>query len=182
MRFWISTEVVYLQRWHGISIEVVYLQSWHGISTEVVYLQSWHGISTEVVYLQRWHGISTEVVYLQRWHGWCHVKVLPSRRVLCTPYNHAPYHFIQSHISKLHVCLVVTCHLYFWQNSRIYGPPLYILVRCRQTDLKKKRRRKNKQNKNVFMYLYTSTPFWYTLAGYHHQIWVSVWHFSERKK
>ena len=39
--------------------------------------------------------ISTEVVYLQRWHGWCHVKLLPSRRVLCTPYNYAPCHFMQ---------------------------------------------------------------------------------------
>ena len=29
---------------------------------------------------------------LQRWHGWCHVELLPSRRVLCTPYNYAPYH------------------------------------------------------------------------------------------
>ena len=25
-------------------------------------------------------------------HGWCHMKLLPSRRVLCTPYNHAPCH------------------------------------------------------------------------------------------
>ena len=37
--------------------------------------------------------ISTEVVYLQRWHGWCHIKLLPSQRVLCTP-----CHFMQSHI------------------------------------------------------------------------------------
>ena len=28
-------------------------------------------------------------MYLQRWHGWCHMKLLPSRRVLCTSYNHA---------------------------------------------------------------------------------------------
>ena len=28
------------------------------------------------------------MVYLQRWYGWCHMKLLPSRRVLCTPYNH----------------------------------------------------------------------------------------------
>ena len=27
--------------------------------------------------------ISIEVEYLQRWHGRCHVKLLPSRRVLC---------------------------------------------------------------------------------------------------
>ena len=32
---------------------------------------------------------STQVVYLQRWRGWCHVKLLPSNRVLCTPCNHA---------------------------------------------------------------------------------------------
>ena len=27
-------------------------------------------------------------VYLQRKHGWCHKKLLPSRRLLCTRYNH----------------------------------------------------------------------------------------------
>ena len=58
------------------------------------------------------------MVYLQRWHGWCHMKLLPSRRVLCTPYNHAPCHFRQSHIRKVHACLTVTCHLHFWQNDR----------------------------------------------------------------
>ena len=62
--------------------------------------------------------ISTEVVYLQRWHGWCHMKLLPSRRVLCTPYNHAPCHFMRSQIRKVHACLSVTCHLHFWQNGR----------------------------------------------------------------
>ena len=41
--------------------------------------------------------ISTELVYLHHsavWllHGWCHVKLLPSRRVQCTPYNHASCH------------------------------------------------------------------------------------------
>ena len=62
--------------------------------------------------------ISTKVVYLQRWHGWCHKKLLPSRRVLCTPYNHAPCHFMQSHIRKVHAYLAVTCHPHFWQNDR----------------------------------------------------------------
>ena len=60
----------------------------------------------------------TEEVYLQRWHSWCHMKLLPSRRVLCTPYNHAPRHFMQSHIRKVYACLAVTCHLHFWQNNR----------------------------------------------------------------
>ena len=62
--------------------------------------------------------ISTEVVYLQRWHGWCHMKLLPSRHVLCTSYNHAPCHFMQSHIRKVHARLAVTCHLHFWQNDQ----------------------------------------------------------------
>ena len=62
--------------------------------------------------------ISTEVMYLWRWHGWCHMKLLSSRRVLCTPYNHAPCHFMQSHIHKMHPCLAGTCLLHFWQNDR----------------------------------------------------------------
>ena len=69
-------------------------------------------------FLWRVFWISTEVVYLQRWHGWCHKKLLPSRRVLCTPYNHAPCHFMQSHIRKVYACLAVTCHLRFWQNDQ----------------------------------------------------------------
>ena len=62
--------------------------------------------------------MSTEVVYLQRWHGWCHMKLQPSRRILCTPYNHAPCHFMQSHICKVYECLAVTYHLHLWQNDR----------------------------------------------------------------
>ena len=62
--------------------------------------------------------ISTEVVYLQHWHCWCHMKLLPSWRVLCTPYYHAPCHFIKSHTHKMHACLAATCHLHFWQNDQ----------------------------------------------------------------
>ena len=60
----------------------------------------------------------TKVVYLQHWHGWCHMKLLPSQYVLCTPYNHAPCHFMQKCIHKVHTCLAVTCHLHFWQNDQ----------------------------------------------------------------
>ena len=65
-------------------------------------------------------------MYLQRWHGWCHMKLQPSAQVLCTPYNHAPCHLMQSHIlvtfallpwHQLHPCPVtitltspVSCH------------------------------------------------------------------------
>ena len=58
------------------------------------------------------------MVYLQRWHGWCHIKLLPSGRVLRTPYNHAPSHFMQSHIRKVYACLAVTCPPRFLQNDR----------------------------------------------------------------
>ena len=41
-----------------------------------------------------------------------------SAQVLCTPYNHAPCHFMQNHIRKVDACLAVKCHLHFWQNDR----------------------------------------------------------------
>ena len=46
------------------------------------------------------------------------MKLLPFRRVLCTPHNHAPCHFMQSQIRKVYARLTVTCHLRFWQNDR----------------------------------------------------------------
>ena len=45
------------------------------------------------------------------------MKLLPSWRILCTSYSHAPCHFMQSHIRHVHVCLAVTCHLHLWQND-----------------------------------------------------------------
>ena len=62
--------------------------------------------------------ISTEVVYLQL--AWLvpHETAAVSAQVLCTPYNHVPCHFMQSHIRKVYACLAVTCHLHFWQNDR----------------------------------------------------------------
>ena len=61
--------------------------------------------------------ISSEVVYLQRWHGWCRLQLLPSRSVMCIPYNHAPCHFMQlSHMRTVHAHLAVICH--FWQTDR----------------------------------------------------------------
>ena len=47
-----------------------------------------------------------------------HETAAVSAQVLCTPYNHAPCHFMQSHIRKVYACLAVTCHLRFWQNDR----------------------------------------------------------------
>ena len=46
-----------------------------------------------------------------------HETAAVSAQVLCTPYNHASCHFMQSHICKVHACLAVTCHLHFWQHD-----------------------------------------------------------------
>ena len=47
-----------------------------------------------------------------------HETAAVSAQVLCTPYNHAPCHFMQSHIRKVYACLAVTCHLHLWQTDR----------------------------------------------------------------
>ena len=47
-----------------------------------------------------------------------HETAAISVQVLCTPYNHAPCHIMQSHIGKVYVCLAVTSHLHFWQNDQ----------------------------------------------------------------
>ena len=47
-----------------------------------------------------------------------HKTAAVSAQVVCTPYNHAPCYFMQSHIRKVYACLAVTCHLHFWQNDR----------------------------------------------------------------
>ena len=45
-----------------------------------------------------------------------HETAAVSAQVLCTPYNHAPCHFMQSHIRHVHV---FSCeHVHFWHNER----------------------------------------------------------------
>ena len=51
--------------------------------------------------------------YPLNWHAYS-----VSVQVLCIPYNHAPCHFMQSHIRKVYACLAATYHLHFWQNDR----------------------------------------------------------------
>ena len=62
--------------------------------------------------------IKSQSIFALPFFFFCHMKPLPSRRVLCTPYNHAPFHFMQSHMRKVYVWLAVTCHLHFWQDDR----------------------------------------------------------------
>ena len=59
-----------------------------------------------------WSGVLTVLAWLV-----LHETAAVSAQVLCTPYNHAPCHFMQSHIRKVYVCLAVTCYLHFWQND-----------------------------------------------------------------
>ena len=47
-----------------------------------------------------------------------HETAAVSAQVLCTPYNHAPCHFLDNHMRRVHASLDVACHLHFWQNDR----------------------------------------------------------------
>ena len=58
-------------------------------------------------------GVLTALIWLVP-----HEIAAVSTQVLRTPYNHAPCHFMQSHIHKVYVCLAVTYQLHFWQNDR----------------------------------------------------------------
>ena len=62
-----------------------------------------------------WSGVFTALAWLVPQES--AARESQSQRVLCTPYNHAPCHFMQSHIRKVYACLAVTCHLRFWQND-----------------------------------------------------------------
>ena len=53
-----------------------------------------------------------------------HETVAISAQVLCTPYNHAPCHFLQSHIRKVHACLAVAC-----RSDARDGAPAQVIVR-----------------------------------------------------
>ena len=68
--------------------------------------------STFFFYIHR-SGVLTALAWLVT-----HETAAVSAQVLCTPYNHAPSHFMQSHIRKVYACLAVTCHLHFWQDDR----------------------------------------------------------------
>ena len=64
-------------------------------------------------YLSKWLQRSLVVAWLAP-HETAAVLV----HILCTSYNHAPCHFMQSHIRKVYACLAVTWHQYFWRNDR----------------------------------------------------------------
>ena len=92
--------VLYLR--HCLVVTCGVFTSLFGCYKWCIYIAVW---LLQVVYLHRCLVVTCGVftyqfgcykwcIYIAVWllHGWCHSKLLPSRRVLCTPYNHAPYH------------------------------------------------------------------------------------------
>ena len=63
-------------------------------------------------------GASTDKLYTPWIQGFDAV----SAHILCTPYNYALCHFVQSQICRMHVCLAVTCT--FSRMTRIF----YVLL------------------------------------------------------
>ena len=77
---------------------------------------------SDYIFIARF-SISTKVLYLQ--HCLVVTWLVPRETAAMSgryAYTIQPCiisrHFMQSHILRVHVCLVVTCHLHFWQNDR----------------------------------------------------------------
>ena len=91
------------------------LRSWVDSLHSHVILHEWIAFYSVFLNIHR-SGVLTELAWLVPQESAARER--QSRCILCTPYNHAPCHFMQSHIRKVYVCLAVTCHLRFWQNDR----------------------------------------------------------------
>ena len=91
------------------------LRSWADSLHSHVILHEWIAFYSAFLNIHR-GGVLTALAWLVTQES--AARESQSRRVLCTPYNHAPCHFMQSHIRKVYACLAVTCHLRFWQNDR----------------------------------------------------------------
>ena len=80
----------------------------HSLRLHVI-LQEWLVFQSAFLNIHR-SGVLTALTWLVP-----HETTAILAQVLCTPYSRAPCHFMQSHIPRVHACLVVTCHLHFWQ-------------------------------------------------------------------
>ena len=90
------------------------LRSWADSLCLHVILHEWIAFYSAFLNIHR-SGVLTALAWLVPQES--AARESQSRHVLCTPYNHAPFHFMQSHIRKVYACLAVTCHLRFWQND-----------------------------------------------------------------
>ena len=93
--------------------------AWSNLSRNSVSLgASWGFLAPLEISLIDWWSLIQRYSPLSWADSLPHETAAVSAQVLCTPYNHAPCHIMQSHIRKVYVCLAVTCHLHFWQNDR----------------------------------------------------------------
>ena len=76
-----------------------------------------------------------------------HETAAVSAQVLCTPYNHTPCHFMQSHILKVYACLAVACHLHFWQNDQDHLCATEVTLRWNRYWNKSQHRKSTLENK-----------------------------------
>ena len=91
------------------------LRSWADSLRSHVILHEWIAFYSAFLNIHR-SGVLTALAWLVPQES--AARESQSRRVLCTPYNHALCQFMQSYICKVYACLAVTCHLRFWQNDR----------------------------------------------------------------
>ena len=108
----------HLQRTNVLYWSLLYsaiLRSWADSLRSHVILHEWIAFYSAFLNIHR-SGVLTALAWLVPQES--AARESQSRRVLCTPYNHAPCHFMQSHIRKVYACLAVTCHLRFLQNER----------------------------------------------------------------
>ena len=83
----------------------------HSVNSHVL-LHKWPAFYSAFLN-SHWSGVLTAMAWLVP-----RESAAVSAQVLCTPYNHASCHFMQSHIRKVYTCLDVIWHLHFWQNDR----------------------------------------------------------------
>ena len=89
-------------------------------------------------------------------------------QVLCTPYNHAPCHFMQRHICQVYAWLAVTCPLHFWQNDQaiLHATAVKQGWNVYQN---KSQHRKSTQEKNVLLLLLLG----FKPMTFHSRVWCS---------
>ena len=105
--------LIYILYWSLLYSAI--LRSWADSLRSHVILHEWIAFYSAFLNIHR-SGVLTALAWLVPQEP--AARESQSRRVLCTPYNHAPCHFMQSHIRKVYACLALTCHLRFWQNDR----------------------------------------------------------------
>ena len=111
---WPSQPMAGLSIYWLLLYSVVLCSSAYSLRSHVI-LQEWIAFYITFLNIHR-SGVLTALAWLVPQES--AARESQSRRVLCTPYDHAPCHFMQSHIHKVYACLAVTCHLRFWQNDR----------------------------------------------------------------